>query len=177
MMKYAAELPKVLEAVDAGLDSSLARLFELVRSPSVSTDPAHKQDCVRAAEWLVDELSRLGFDASVRPTGGHPMVVAHDKATSGPHVLFYGHYDVQPADPLALWKTPPFEPTLVRQPDGETHIVARGASDDKGQLLTFVEACRAWKGATGRLPIPVSILLRSYAVWGRVELGALTVPP
>ena len=63
----------------------------------------------------------------------------------GPHVLFYGHYDVQPVDPLSLWNTDPFEPTLVKQPDGETHIVARGSSDDKGQLLTFVEACRAWK--------------------------------
>ncbi len=172
MTNHASQLPKVLEAVDTGLESSLARLFELVRIPSVSTDPAHKQDCVRAAEWLTDELMRLGFDASVRPTGGHPMVVAHDKATSGPHVLFYGHYDVQPADPLALWKTPPFEPTLVRQPDGETHIVARGASDDKGQLLTFVEACRAWKGATGRLPIPVSILLE-----GEEEISSPSLAP
>ena len=73
-------------------------------------------------------------------------------------MLFYGHYDVQPVDPLDLWNTDPFEPTLQPLENGDTAIVARGASDDKGQLLTFVEACRAWKAVTGSLPIQVSML-------------------
>ncbi|MGO4833001.1 M20/M25/M40 family metallo-hydrolase, partial [Rhizobiaceae sp. 2RAB30] len=137
-------LDAVLAHADATLDDSLSRLAALIRIPSVSTDPAHADDCRRAAEWLAADLAALGFDASVRPTEGHPMVVAHDKAAEGPHVLFYGHYDVQPVDPLALWNSDPFEPVFRKQPDGDTHIVARGASDDKGQLLTFVEAGRAW---------------------------------
>ncbi len=89
-----------------------------------------------------------------------------------PHVLFYGHYDVQPVDPLALWNSDPFEPTLVPQPDGDMHIVARGASDDKGQLLTFIEACRAWKAATGNLPIRVSMLFE-----GEEEISSPSLAP
>ncbi len=153
-----SDLDRALAAADAGMGASLDRLFELIRIPSVSTDPAHAKDCRAAADWLEQELLGLGFDASVRPTGGHPMVLGHEKSAAGPHVLFYGHYDVQPVDPLALWKTKPFEPVLVPQPDGDSHIVARGASDDKGQLLTFVEACRAWKNGVGRLPVKVSML-------------------
>lgn len=167
-----AQLDKVLANVDANIDGSLKRLFDLIRIPSVSTDPAHAQDCKRAAEWLTKELGELGFDASVRPTARHPMVVGHDRTGQGPHVLFYGHYDVQPVDPLALWHSDPFEPKLVPQPDGETHIVARGASDDKGQLLTFVEACRAWKAVTGSLPIQVSVLFE-----GEEEISSPSLPP
>lgn len=167
-----AQLDKVLANVDANIDGSLERLFDLIRIPSVSTDPAHAQDCKRAAEWLTKELGELGFDASVRATARHPMVVGHDRTGQGPHVLFYGHYDVQPVDPLALWHSDPFEPKLVPQPDGETHIVARGASDDKGQLLTFVEACRAWKAVTGSLPIQVSVLFE-----GEEEISSPSLPP
>ncbi|MBT1159239.1 M20/M25/M40 family metallo-hydrolase [Aminobacter anthyllidis] len=167
-----ARLEEVLANVDANIDGSLERLFDLIRIPSVSTDPAHAADCKRAAEWLTKELGQLGFDASVRPTARHPMVVGHDRTGQGPHVLFYGHYDVQPVDPLALWHSDPFEPKLVPQPDGETHIVARGASDDKGQLLTFVEACRAWKAVTGSLPIQVSVLLE-----GEEEISSPSLPP
>ncbi|MDR7223455.1 M20/M25/M40 family metallo-hydrolase [Aminobacter aminovorans] len=167
-----AQLDEVLANVDANIDGSLERLFDLIRIPSVSTDPAHAQDCKRAAEWLTKELGALGFDASVRPTARHPMVVGHDRTGQGPHVLFYGHYDVQPVDPLALWHSDPFEPKLVPQPDGETHIVARGASDDKGQLLTFVEACRAWKAVTGSLPIQVSVLFE-----GEEEISSPSLPP
>jgi len=167
-----AQLDKVLANVDANIDGSLERLFDLIRIPSVSTDPAHAQDCKRAAEWLTKELGALGFDASVRPTARHPMVVGHDRTGQGPHVLFYGHYDVQPVDPLNLWHSDPFEPKLVPQPDGETHIVARGASDDKGQLLTFVEACRAWKAVTGSLPIQVSVLFE-----GEEEISSPSLPP
>ena len=167
-----AQLDKVLANVEDNIDGSLERLFDLIRIPSVSTDPAHAADCKRAAEWLTKELGELGFDASVRPTARHPMVVGHDRTGQGPHVLFYGHYDVQPVDPLNLWHSDPFEPKLVPQPDGETHIVARGASDDKGQLLTFVEACRAWKAVTGSLPIQVSVLFE-----GEEEISSPSLPP
>lgn len=171
MSRPDSNLDAVLAHVDANLDDSVARLCDLIRMPSVSTDPAYAAECRRTAEWLASDLAGLGFDASVRDTTGHPMVVGHDHATDGPHVLFYGHYDVQPVDPLGLWKTPPFEPTLVPQPSGDTWIVGRGASDDKGQLMTFVEACRAWKAVTGMLPVRVSMLFE-----GEEEAGSASLP-
>jgi acetylornithine deacetylase/succinyl-diaminopimelate desuccinylase-like protein len=166
-----SRLDAVLADVDAHIEGSLARLCDLIRIPSVSTDPAYAADCRRTAEWLAADLSALGFEASVRDTPGHPMVVGHDISGAGPHVLFYGHYDVQPVDPVALWNSPPFEPTLVPQDNGDTWIVARGASDDKGQLMTFVEACRAWKAVTGSLPIRVSVLFE-----GEEESGSASLP-
>src|SRR5262249_61417854 len=102
-----------------------------------------------------------GFDAGVRPTGGHPIVVAKSGNGSGPHVLFYGHYDVQPVDPLDLWETPPFSPRIATTPDGRKIIVARGACPDKGQLMTFVDACRAFKAVTGSLPLSVTAMLHA----------------
>ncbi|SMH39078.1 M20/M25/M40 family metallo-hydrolase [Mesorhizobium australicum] len=171
MTEQTAQLPAVLAHAEAGIDASLGRLFELIRIPSVSTDPAYAEDCRRCAEWLAADLTGMGFEASVRKTAGHPMVVAHDHSGEGPHVLFYGHYDVQPVDPLNLWNSDPFEPLLVPQPNGDTHIVARGASDDKGALFTFLEACRAWKDVTGSLPIRVSVLLE-----GEEESGSPSLP-
>ncbi len=167
-------LDNALARIDAEFPKSLDRLFELLRIPSISTDPAFKADCARAADWLVRELTGLGFAASARPTPGHPMVVAHwDKAGADkPHVLFYAHYDVQPVDPLDLWQTPPFEPRLERQPDGSERIVARGAADDKGQLMTFVEACRALIAETGGLPVNVTILSE-----GEEESGSPSLIP
>lgn len=147
----------VLKAVDQGLDDSLSRLFDLLRIKSISTDPEFKSECHSAAEWLAGELNGIGFEASVRETPGHPMVVAHDKAASGPHVLFYGHYDVQPVDPLELWDADPFAPQILTMEDGTKRITGRGSADDKGQLMTFVEACRAYKSVTGSLPCAVSI--------------------
>ncbi len=175
-------LDDVLARLDHGLDDSLARLFALLRIPSVSTDPAYDRACTAAAAWLVETLSGLGFAASVRPTVGKPMVVAHwpapdagAPAATAPNgagrVLFYGHYDVQPPDPLELWDTPPFEPRIEVAEDGSRRIVARGASDDKGQLMTFVEACRAWLAATGSLPVPVTILFE-----GEEETGSPSLP-
>lgn len=166
------QLDAVLAHVDANFDDSLERLFQLIRIKSISTDPAYAKDCRDAAQWLADDLSSTGFDASVRDTIGHPMVVAHQKETDGPHVLFYGHYDVQPVDPIALWESEPFEPVIREMPNGEMAIVARGASDDKGQLMTFVEACRAWKAVTGSLPINVSILFE-----GEEEAGSKSLAP
>ncbi|WP_117195590.1 M20/M25/M40 family metallo-hydrolase [Rhizobium terrae] len=166
------QVDAVLAHVDARLDDSLARLYDLIRIPSISTDPAYRDQCRAAADRLSGDLASIGFDASVRPTTGHPMVVAHEKSASGPHVLFYGHYDVQPVDPLVLWTSDPFEPRLELLPNGDTAIVARGASDDKGQLMTFVEACRAWKAMTGALPVQVSILFE-----GEEEAGSPSLAP
>ena len=170
-------LSSILERVDDNLEDAVARLFELVRIKSISTDPAHAGDCVAAAEWLVADLREIGFDARVVPTTGHPMVLAHHAGPSGshgsvvPHVLFYGHYDVQPVDPLNLWECPPFEPRVVTTPDGTKHLTGRGTSDDKGQLMTFVEACRAIKAETGGLPIAVTILFEGEEESGSQSLG------
>lgn len=164
-------LDKVLNAIDAGLPASLDRLFALLRIESISTDPAYAVSCKAAADWLVTELNGIGFDATARPTGGHPIVVGHDRNATGPRVLFYGHYDVQPVDPVSLWETPPFEPRLVEMPDGSERIVARGAADDKGQLMTFVEAARAWKAVTGSLPANVTVLLEGEEESGSINLG------
>ncbi|MBB4052457.1 acetylornithine deacetylase/succinyl-diaminopimelate desuccinylase-like protein [Devosia subaequoris] len=170
-MTSPATIDTVLAAVDSGLDQSLERLFHLLRIKSISTDPAYAGECRKAADWIAGELSGLGFDAASRPTPGHPVVVAHGPQQPGPHVLFYAHYDVQPVDPLNLWDTDPFEP-VIREKDGRKIIVARGASDDKGQMLTFIEACRAWKAATGSLPVRVSLLLE-----GEEESGGTNLPP
>ncbi len=161
---------KVLAAVDAGLDQSLDRLFALLRIPSISTDSAYAKDCAAAADWLVADLKSLGFEASARATGGHPAVVAKSAGGAGPHALFYGHYDVQPVDPLDLWETPPFEPRIATAPDGTKRIVARGACDDKGQVMTFVEACRAWKAVTGALPVGVTMLIEGEEECGSKHL-------
>lgn len=164
-------LDAVLKRVDENLAASLERLFDLLRIDSISTDPAHRDACRRAAEWLVGELGALGFDASARPTPGHPVVVGHHPG-DGPHALFYAHYDVQPADPLDLWETPPFEPTMVERPDGRKWIAARGAADDKGQMMTFIEAARAWKEVTGSLPLRVTLCLE-----GEEESGSAHLKP
>ncbi len=166
-------LKAALDAADAGLDAGLARLLELVAIPSISAESAHKADIQRAADWLVADLTSIGFDASVRQTKGQPMVVGHDTSApeDAPHVLYYGHYDVQPADPLELWHADPFKPELLKQPDGETWITGRGASDDKGAFMTFIEACRAWKAATGALPCRVTVLLEGEEEIASPSLG------
>ncbi|VTZ49187.1 Peptidase M20 [Methylocella tundrae] len=166
-----AALETVLDKIDANLDSALERLFQLIAIESVSTDPAFAGECKAAAEWLANELTGLGFEASVRPTAGHPMVVAHAKAARPdvPHLLFYGHYDVQPADPLELWQTPPFEARIVEAETGR-QIVGRGVADDKGQLMTFIEAVRAFR-ETGDLPCMITILLE-----GEEETGSPSLP-
>ncbi|SDW31978.1 Acetylornithine deacetylase/Succinyl-diaminopimelate desuccinylase [Albimonas donghaensis] len=170
-------LPAVLDRLDADLDAAVERLFALLRFPSISTDPAYKPACAEAAAWLVHELNGLGFAAELRPTPGHPMVVAHgdalaDPASAAPSLLFYGHYDVQPVDPLNLWNADPFAPAVETLPDGRRVIRARGAVDDKGQLMTFIEACRAWKAETGTLPAKISILFE-----GEEESGSPSLIP
>ena len=164
-------LKLALTAAEAAYDQSQSRLFELLRIPSISTDPAHNADCDTAASWLVKELSALGFKAEARATAGRPMVVAHytppNATAKTPHALFYGHYDVQPVDPLELWHTRPFEPEVRN-----AKFYGRGTSDDKGQLMTFVEAARAWIKAAGSLPIKATFLIE-----GEEESGSPSLVP
>ncbi len=167
-----SDLDKVLAHIDADLDNALARLFETLRLKSISTDPAYDGETRACAEWHAKDLASIGFDAQVRDTAGHPMVVGHLKEGTGTSALFYGHYDVQPVDPLELWSSDPFEPSIETRPDGTKEIRARGSSDDKGQLMIFIEACRAWKAVTGKLPIPVTVLLE-----GEEESGGVNLPP
>src|SRR5579871_4557140 len=179
-MSGAAQLNKVLDRIDADFDNSLQRLFALLRIKSISADPAFAGECKAAAEHLAKDIASIGFDAEVRPTAGHPAIVAKNYKTNGgkghdgkrPHALFYGHYDVQPVDPLNLWHRPPFEPAVTDHADGRKIIVARGAEDDKGQLMTFVEACRAWKNVTGSLPLDITILIE-----GEEEIGSKNFVP
>ncbi|TCU26854.1 acetylornithine deacetylase/succinyl-diaminopimelate desuccinylase-like protein [Rhizobium azibense] len=168
------DVSSVLSRADQNLGSSLDRLFELLRIKSISTDPAYKAECRTAAEWLVAYLKTLGFEASVRDTPGHPMVVAHHAGASAdaPHMLFYGHYDVQPVDPIELWENDPFEPVVKDMGNGRKILTGRGTADDKGQLMTFVEACRAYKEVNGALPCRVTILFE-----GEEESGSPSLKP
>ena len=164
----------VLHHADTTLPAASEALFELLRIPSISARPEHKADCHRAAEWVRDFLRATGFTASLRPTQGHPIVLAHHEGPPGyrgPHVLFYGHYDVQPVDPLDLWTSPPFDPQLVDGPRGP-RFVARGAVDDKGQVMMFLAALRAWHEAGGGVPARITVLLE-----GEEEVGSVNLDP
>lgn len=142
-------------------------LIDLVRIPSVSTAPERAGDVARAAQWLAVHLQSLGFAARVEPTAHHPVVRADYLAAEGrPTLLCYGHFDVQPPDPIDLWRHPPFEPVV----EGDT-LYARGASDDKGQLFTHVKAVEAILRTTGRLPVNVKFLLE-----GEEEIGSQSLP-
>ena len=169
-------LHSVLDRLGRDEPAALERLFRLLAIPSVSTDPAFHESCIEAAECCAGTLREIGFDARVEPTSGKPMVVGHWRGDPSPkprpHVLFYGHYDVQPPDPLAEWTAPPFAPRLVEDPRYGEVIVARGASDDKGQLMTFLEAARAWLDVHGALPVDVSVLIE-----GEEELGSPSLAP
>jgi len=173
-MTASEALPAVLDRIDRDLDSSLDRLFALLRIQSISTDPAYAPYCRTAAEHVAADLRSLGLEASVRPTAGHPVVIG--KGGNGPanghapRVLFYGHYDVQPVDPLDLWKTPPFEPRIETLDGGRKIIVARGACDDKGQAMTFIEACRAFKAVTGALPLDITMMIEGEEECGSKNL-------
>jgi len=165
-------LAQTLETIDATQDAALERLMQFLRIPSISTDPAYNDACIQAADWLVADLQSFGIPAERRDTPGQPMVLGHvDGPADTPHLLFYGHYDVQPVDPLELWTTPPFEPRFETQ-DGLKVLRGRGASDDKGQLMTFVEACRAWTAVHGALPCRITFFFE-----GEEESGSPSLVP
>jgi acetylornithine deacetylase/succinyl-diaminopimelate desuccinylase-like protein len=160
-------LDRILAAVESGREASLERLKEFLRIPSVSTKPEHRGDVGRCAQWLAEQLRETNLSVEVAPTPGHPIVLAKsERAADRPTVLVYGHYDVQPAEPLEKWTTPPFEPTVR---DGA--LYARGAADDKGQVWAHVQAIRAWE-QNGGLPVNLVLLLEGEEEIGSENLAA-----
>jgi acetylornithine deacetylase/succinyl-diaminopimelate desuccinylase-like protein len=163
---------EVLARVDATRGDAHQRLFDFLRIPSVSAQPAHAADCRAAAEWAAAHLRGSGFTAALHETGGHPVVIAdHPGTGAGPHLLYYGHYDVQPAEPIELWTSPAFEPTVVQGRHGPK-VVARGAVDDKGQVSMWLEALRAWHEVAGGPPCRITVLLE-----GEEEVGTDNLLP
>jgi acetylornithine deacetylase/succinyl-diaminopimelate desuccinylase-like protein len=161
---------KALQYARANRDRFLEELAEFLSIPSISTQPAHKEDIESAAAWLQDKLLAAGFPrAEVLSTPGHPIVYAEWLAagSTAPTILVYGHYDVQPADPVDLWKTPPFEPTVVGD-----DLSGRGASDDKGQLYIHVKAVEAFKATVGAPPINIKCIFE-----GEEESGSPSLEP
>jgi acetylornithine deacetylase/succinyl-diaminopimelate desuccinylase-like protein len=146
-----------------------AELFDFLRIPSVSARSEHRADVARAADWLADQIRKAGLTAEVIPTDGHPIVLGEWRGAgpSAPTYLVYGHYDVQPAEPLELWHSPPFEPTVR---DGR--IYARGSVDDKGQLYLHVKALQAHLSAQGKLPVNVIVLAEGEEEVGSEHLSA-----
>ncbi len=148
------------------MQSHIDAFFEYLRFPSVSTDSKHKRDVESCADWLVARFKRMGLDAQKHATPGHPIVVAKSKPNRDlPTVLIYGHYDVQPVDPVNEWKTPPFEPTLI-----EGRVFCRGATDNKGQNFAHILGVEALL-SNGGLPVNVIFLLE-----GEEEIGSPNLP-
>jgi acetylornithine deacetylase/succinyl-diaminopimelate desuccinylase-like protein len=152
----------------ANVSSATAELFEFLRIPSVSARSEHKGDVARAAGWLAGQLQAAGLSAEVLPTAGHPIVIGEWRGAgpAAPTYLVYGHYDVQPVEPLELWHSPPFEPSVR---DGR--IYARGSVDDKGQLFLHVKALQAHLATHGKLPVNVIVLAE-----GEEEVGSEHLP-
>ena len=149
-------------------DHAVADLIQLLKFASVSTDPAHQQDTSNCADWLVTKLAGLGLAAEKHETPGHPVVVARNEHKAGrPTVMIYGHYDVQPADPLDLWKTPPFEPRIE---DGI--VYARGSTDNKGQILAHIHGVQQALAEDEELPVNLIFLIEGEEEIGSPNLGA-----
>jgi len=164
---------RLLARIDADHEAAVGRLVDWLRIPSVSAQPAHAGDCLAAAEWVAAELRAIGFTARLVPTARHPVVVAtHPGTAPGPRLLYYGHYDVQPAEPFELWTSPPFEPARVAGPHGP-RLVARGAVDDKGQTLMWIEAMRAWHAEAGGPPCPILAVIEGEEEIGSPNLDAM----
>jgi acetylornithine deacetylase/succinyl-diaminopimelate desuccinylase-like protein len=157
-----------IEYARAQRETTLARLVEFLRIPSVSTLPDHAAHVRAAAEWVAVRLAAAGADeVRIDETPGHPVVFGRCARVAGaPTVLVYGHYDVQPADPLGLWTTPPFEPT-----ERGGGLYARGASDDKGQVLIHLEALAAWQAAAGGPPVNLVFVIEGEEEVGSPNLG------
>jgi len=154
------DLEQFLDVNDARIQGEL---FDFLRIPSVSAKSEHQRDMIRAAEWLKRSLEDAGLKGTIYPTPGHPVVVGEWRgAPDAPTVLVYGHYDVQPAEPLELWTSPPFEPTVRKG-----NIYARGSVDDKGQLFLHVKALEAHLKTRGKLPVNVIVIAE-----GEEEIGS-----
>ena len=161
-------MPDAQGFIQANLGRIRAELYDFLRIRSVSAKPEHAQDTRKAAEWLSDKLAAAGLESEVIDTSGHPIVLAEWRGAEGaPTVLIYGHYDVQPPEPLDEWISPPFEPT---ERDGR--IYARGSADDKGQLYMHVKALEAHLATSGSLPINVIVLAE-----GEEEVGSANLVP
>jgi acetylornithine deacetylase/succinyl-diaminopimelate desuccinylase-like protein len=165
-------MPSVAEYVERRWGTFLEELTQLLRFSSISTDPSHADDVRRCAEWLSEHVQQLNPSrVEVFPTAGHPLLYAEWRAApESPMVLIYGHYDVQPPDPLPLWKTPPFEPRIE-----EGRIYARGATDNKGQFFAHVKALEALLRTRDRLPCTVKLLLEGEEEIGSVHLHQFLV--
>jgi len=162
-----SKLDDVLNTIEDRRHASLAALKDFLAIPSVSAKSEHKPDSIRAAQWLADQLKFGELDVSLMPTRGNPIVVAKNKHVAGRKtVLFYGHYDVQPPEPLDLWTTGPFVPTIRKDDTGHDAIYARGAADDKGQVWANIEAVLAWQ-AHGGVPVNLTMLIE-----GEEEIGS-----
>src|SRR3954470_5710774 len=161
MTSVPADLDKYLSAHAQRIEGEL---FDFLRIPSVSARSEHDGDTMRAAEWTATSLRAAGLEATVHPTAGHPVVVAKwtGAPAGAPTVLIYGHYDVQPAEPLELWTSPPFEPAVR---DGK--LYARGSVDDKGQLFLHIKALEAHLKTRGKLPVNVVVIAE-----GEEEVGS-----
>ncbi len=150
------------------MDAHLDQLFDFLRFPSVSTDPARRDDVSACGEWLYKKLVSIGLLAEVHGTPGHPVILARSRPRlDRPTLLIYGHYDVQPADPLDLWTSPPFEPRLA---DGI--ITARGASDNKGQIMAHILGVEALLASGGQLPVNILFVIEGEEEIGSPNLGA-----
>ncbi len=163
----------VLDHIRATRPHAHARLMDFLRIPSVSAQPAHADDCRRAAEWARAQFNQIGFQTRLVETPGHPVLIAEYAGPGGaaPHLLYYGHYDVQPAEPLELWTSPAFEPVIVEGRHGP-RVVARGAVDDKGQVTMWMEAFRAWHEVAGGPPARITVVLEGEEEVGSVNLEA-----
>src|SRR5438309_11191693 len=160
-------MDKVIVFINVNRDRYLTELKALLAIPSISALPEHKADVARCAEWCAEEMRRIGLqNVRVIPTPGYPVVYGDWLGAEGaPTILFYGHYDVQPVDPLELWQSPPFEATIR---DGE--IFARGSADDKGQVFMHLKAVEAHLKQTGRLPVNIKFMLEGEEEVGSVNL-------
>ena len=156
-------MPTIEQYLDSNATRFEEELCEFLRIPTVSADVGRRDDMRRGAEWVADQLRRIRFSAEVIPTAGHPLVYAESPVVPGaPTALVYGHYDVQPPDPLEKWDTPPFEPNRR-----EGNLYARGATDDKGQMFTHLKSAEAWMAVEGRLPLNLKFLIE-----GEEEVGS-----
>ncbi len=158
-------MSEILSFIESSKDRYESELKEFLRIPSISTSPEHNSETRRCAEWVADELKRIGLNnVQIMETAGHPVVYGErlDGGKDATTVLFYGHYDVQPVDPLNLWTNPPFEPTIIGD-----NIYARGSVDDKGQVLMQLKAIEAHLRVSGAMPVNVKVIIE-----GEEEIGS-----